>query len=187
MSKLEEDECYVWMALRRVSPNKNENTGLTKKSYRFVQSSNDTNLDMINMLHNVINIQEGSWRMYRTVNKRSFTKARKQLLIDLINMPEIFTSKIGSHWKSILMKSGTKVERNFLFDFDSNDSNIEQLFRTYLLSQKDCTIIDEFKTPNGRHFVTNPFYWKEGKEFNFHGTVIELKKDALVYIGSVIN
>jgi len=185
-NKLNKDEVYVYIAIRRVSPNKNENIGLSKKSYRLIRYYNQTEDEILNELNNIIHGQPGLWRIYRTVNKRSLKTAYQTMQIDMIEKYDSVINKVNSHWKSILMQSDSKCERNFLFDFDSSDNSLFDEFQK-LLTEFGVKLIHKSTTPNGYHLITEPFYYHEFKYKYMTDdikNVVERKYDALLFISA---
>ncbi len=102
-------DAYMIVLLRRISPSKDENVGLTKKCIRKIVHSDDTIEDTVEYLKGIVNREPGIWRFYRTVNKRNFEKGRKVLMKDLIDRPEELEYKIDTHWKSIVKKNPIKI------------------------------------------------------------------------------
>lgn len=177
------ETAHIVIALRRVSPSKNENIGLKKESIRYVVKSNESTEDAIEKLKSTIREKEGMWRIYRTVNKRCFAKARKILMKNLIDRPDEFEYRISSKWKSILMSSDCKAERNFLIDIDTKNIAIVIAIGNRL-NNIGVSILEEINTPNGIHFVTTPFD-SRGVELEFSD--IEVKRDALVFVELIDN
>ena len=123
---------------------------------------------------------EGEWRIYRSVNKRNLHKAAQLLQVELIYRADDIADRIDQVWKSILMKPECKSERKFLIDIDNASVNTGYIKERYL---EGVTIYDTVKTPNGWHMVTGPF--DSRKLLEDLGGVIEVKKDALVYIKTI--
>ena len=195
-NKLSEEEVYVYIALRRVSKNKNENTGLTKKSYRLIRYHNQTEDEIVDELGEMIQGQSGLWRIYRTVNKRSLPKAYRRMQIEMLEKEDSVIRKVNSHWKSILMKHECKIGRKLLFDFDLDDAQMFDEFMNEIIDynrqfdQSDKTeplLVEKTQTPNGFHIVTNSFNSFEFKQFGMSKKfkdIVEIKTDALFYVGS---
>lgn len=178
---IDSKESYVVVALRRVSKNKDENTGSSKMCFRFVQKDQDLS-ETIRIAKETIASQEGVWRIYRTVNKRSFEKARKQLMIDLITRPEQYEGSIDSHWKSILCTDACKSENKWLIDIDRKDEDLINSVKEFVLSHFG-EIYETVDTPNGHHLITNRFDNRDFK--NTFSEDVEIKKDALVFVEAV--
>jgi len=196
INKLSEDEVYVYIAIRRVSPNKNENIGLDKKSYRLIRYHNQTEESIVDELGEMIHGQPGLWRVYRTINKRSLKKAYRRMQIEMLEKEDSVIRKVNSHWKSILMKPESKCERKILFDFDSDDAKMFDEFMNEIIEynrqfdQSDKTeplLCEKVQTPNGFHLITNVFNTFEFKSFGMSKKfkdIVEIKTDALFYVGS---
>lgn len=169
------NSAYMIIALRRISASKNENVGLEKACIRKIVKSNETIEITVNHLKKIIADEKGVWRIYRTVNKRDFDKARKILMKDLIDRPEDLSHKIDSHWKSILMKSNCKADKKFLVDIDTKQLETRE---NVLEALKSTTILESVETPNGFHFVTEVFDTRLLKDMED----VEIKKDELVFM-----
>lgn len=122
----------------------------------------------------------GTWRIYRSVNKRDLIKGMKMLQVELINRGEEIAYKIDQVWKSILMKPECKAERKFLIDIDTRDIPPQYIKAKYL---KDVKIHESNKTPNGYHMVTDPF--DSRGILSDLGESIEIKRDALLYMNTI--
>lgn len=168
------NSAYMVIALRRISASKNENVGLEKACIRKIVKSNETIDITVNHLKKIIADEKGVWRIYRTVNKRDFDKARKILMKDLIDRPEDLDYKIDSHWKSILMKSKCKAERKFLVDIDTKSTEVLE----NVLEALKMTMSDVIDTPNGYHIVSDCFDTRILKDFED----VEVKPDDLVFM-----
>jgi len=168
----------VVVALRRVSKNKNENIGLTKKCIRKVVRSTDSINDVVLYIKDVIKDEKGLWRIYVSQNRRNLEKAKELLMIDFI-LNKVSLDSIDSHWKSILMKKACKAERNILIDIDSKSILLKNTIKA-LLDQRGRTYIIK-ETPNGYHFLCKNFDSREIEKFNF----VEIKKDGLFFLESV--
>ena len=155
-----DNEIYIWSALRRNKDNNNETTicirGLNRQ--RVINDAKGN---------------KGVWRLYRSVNLRSMTKAKLELQHQLLEWPD--NKDIGKEWLSILEKPLCKAERKFLIDIDdvSAVDAVEALL--------PVGILERVPTPNGMHFVTPPFHsenidWPLG---------VEIKKDALLFQGMI--
>ena len=115
----------------------------------------DYNLDL-ELLKAKLKIIGGSWRIHKTVNARDVEKARKSLIKTLIDHPEK-AGYIDSQWRTeLLQRDCIYGEKSFLLDIDTlNDEDIALIERT--ITDSGGEIKESIRTPNGLHFVTNPF------------------------------
>jgi len=177
--KLEKDDNYMLVALRRRSPNKDENMEYEKRAARKLISGRLENDLAVAAEEFASRFSEepGFWRMYRSVNKRNIQKGMLALQHDLIDRGEDFAHKIDSEWKSILMKSENKAERLFLVDIDTDDLMVRHDVIN-ILKENKVEFHDENQTPNGYHIITSPF----NPKLIAHVPDVELKKDALFFL-----
>jgi hypothetical protein len=176
------DDAYMIVAIRRCSPNKNENVGLEKIVRRTVVSAKYGDKDykeQLKFLEASVSGFPGYWRMYRSVNMRDLEKGRKMLQIKLIERGEGFEHKIDSEWKSLLMKAENKAERKFLVDIDTDNLMVRHDV-IKMLRENSIDILEENQTPNGYHIITNPFNPQLLDEDRFKD--VELKKDELFFL-----
>ena len=179
--KLTEDDSYMLVAMRRKSPNKNENMDYDKIVLRkFVSGKMESDyMIAAKRFSDSLSHELGFWRMYRSVNKRDIVKALKALQIKIIEHGETFAHKVDSEWKSILMQHENKAERLFLVDIDTID---DVVYKTVIatLVENNVSLVEQNKTPNGIHIVTKPFNPKLIEKI----PSVELKRDALYFLYS---
>ncbi len=97
----------------------------------------------------------GIWRIHRTVNKRSTEKAFKLLQHHMLDHSD-FAPYVDSKWKTLLLQPECRAERKFMLDVDFKDS--EKLIKLYhFLGDQKKQILESVETPNGFHFVVEPF------------------------------
>jgi hypothetical protein len=174
------EDAHMIVAIRRCSPNKNENVGLPKLVRRKIVSAKFGDKDykeQLKILEKSVSNFPGYWRMYRSVNKRNLTKGKQLLQIKLIERGEDFNHRIGSEWKSLLMKRECKSERKFLLDIDSTDITLREKV-IQKLKDDGVELFEENATPNGYHIITSPFNSIILDEFEDVG----VKKDDLFFL-----
>lgn len=120
------------------------------------------------------------YRLYSTVNPRDIHKAIrlfkfKQLEADYYdNESHIgFYTDIKNRWFGCLMNPKAKMGSNFIIDVDSTDPIGKEDARNILLEQ-GISLLAEYPTLNGFHFVTEPYNPSLTPQ-------LEIKKDALVF------
>lgn len=165
---------HMYLAIRR----KKENEGMPTKCIRVLGHRGEH--DALTVLRGKLASRPGVWRLYRSVNKRSLIKAQKLLICELILNPDKHLDDIASLWHSLLMQPKCKAEKSWLIDIDSKDDGLARSVRAFVLSY-GCKIDREVggPTPNGVHLVIDRGF--DTREFKFEN--VEIKKDALVYIG----
>jgi len=150
------DTGYMLVALRRISPSKQENVGLTKKCHRMVVRPGEPLNEVAEKLQDLCT-DKGTWRLYRSVNKRNFSEGLKLLQVEMILKPELIMFKVSSVWKSILMKNKCRAERKFLIDIDNDSETYLQKVKQFINDISNELILEEVKTPNGFHLVASTF------------------------------
>lgn len=169
---------YVYEAIKRTKENSNIEG---PRIIREVLYAHQTEEQVITKLKKAITEFPGVWRIYRTVNKRNYDKARLELahtLFDQLINPEGTSNKNPeSLWKDILLQPRNKSERLFLLDIDTKDNSV--LLK--LLTNPQLIVRYKVETPNGYHLICEPF----NPELIQNIEQVEVKKDALVYIETV--
>lgn len=170
---------YVYQAIRRRKENK------TIEGPRVIRQVDyhDDHRWVEHRLKKAIQDYPGIWRIYKSVNRRDYNKARLELAHTLINQlvkPEGNSDKNPeSLWKDILMKPSNKAERLFLVDVDSTDYDEKKAVQDVLRLVKFHQVTP---TPNGQHIITDPF---DPRSIEKLFPYAEVKKDALVYVDTV--
>lgn len=101
------------------------------------------------------------------------------LIKQLVTPAAVSDKNPESLWKDILMQPRNKAERLFLLDVDTKDDNILERLNNYLLVSD--LFFEARPTPNGMHYVTEPFNPVVLEEFED----VSLKKDGLLYVESL--
>jgi len=174
---MEDDKVYMVVAMRRNGKAKGENQGLSKKVLRRVVRPGEEYQDTANEFKEMLSNEPGYWRMYRSVNRRSLTKAKQALQIKLITDGDRIAHKIDSEWKSLLMKKEQRAERLYLLDIDTKDEKTV----IAIINKVDSlgvALIEQIETPNGHHIVIEPLDKRELSEFED----VSVKTDDLVYL-----
>lgn len=185
MGKLEEEfefdkqdtkELKLFYALLR----KKDNPGLEQQIIlRQIIHNRDTDYKVL-----LTRIQEtpGIWRIQETINSRDVHKARKELMIRLLNDDEHkYDDRIDSLWKTCLMQPANKAENNLLLDVDTQDEIVMNKIKAML---KENNVKHEiFKTVHGYHIKTEKFDTRKLTELNIQD--VEVKHDSLVLIAVV--
>jgi hypothetical protein len=169
---------YIYSAIRRNKDN--EGMSGKEKVVRKLIKNIDTDIEILKKITE--SMGSGTWRIYRTVNKRDFIKAHKELIHYLIDNPD--KTHIESIWKTILSQPRNKAEKLFLIDIDDGNNESWNSVKHELIA-RNVGIIDYNVTPNGFHFITHGFDVRGFIEsFDFDVTI---KKDALFFVESYIN
>lgn len=122
-------------------------------------------------------------RLYISVNARDEEKVKKQLMHELID-DNIDLTTIKSKLVSIASKSNCRLEKKWMFDFDSQDKNllenfIEDLWGIIQTDKKDATL-ESYKTPNGYAVIINKGF--DTRELLKKYPFVELKRDDLLCV-----
>lgn len=172
---------HIYEAIQR----KKENPGMVgERCIREVCWDGDELRSIVRLKAKTSN-EPGTWRIYRTVNRRDVRKAQIELaktLIDIVAGINDTTKTVETLWKNVLSQPRNKSERLFLIDVD--DASLANKVVQIIRAVAKAIIIDESATPNGYHIVTTPFdprllldnLTKE------EAVNVEIKKDALFFI-----
>ena len=114
------DDVHVFVAIQRSK--ENDATESQRRVHRRVIRDYNDDLEF---LRAVCKLQGGTWRIYRTVNKRSFKKANKLFRHMLIDNYDEYYYRIDSLWKTCLMKPSSRAEKKFMLDI--HDLNLQSL------------------------------------------------------------
>lgn len=168
---------YVYQAIKRTKENESIEGPRCMREVLYPHSTED---QVIAKLKRACEVYPGTWRIYRSVNRRDERKSKIELaktLIDQLANPNGATDKSPeSLWKTILMQPSNKAERLFLIDIDTN----EQSYYNSICGLVQAELVESCQTPNGFHIVCRPFNPEVLK-----GLVnVEIKKDALLFIES---
>lgn len=164
------DTCHLYIAIDRKRDDPN-NTG--KIALRQIIKDPEKDIEILKNKCRTV-YPDKTFRIYRTVNKRSYLKAFKAFQHRILEDPDI--SRIDSLWKTCLLNPKCKAERFFLIDIDIDDPTP----CTEWLRTRNIDIREYVKTPNGYHIVTPPF---DPRGFDIPH--VEIKKDALIFVSGV--
>lgn len=136
--------------------------------------------DEVDRLEAILKFTGGYWRIHRTVNARDVEKARKVLLIQLINHPEM-ASYIDSQWRTALLQPECVFgDKKFMLDVDTN-------VKSEIHGVADCiessggTIVNMHDSPKGIHFITQPFDTRKVCELEY----VTLIRDGYYFVREV--
>lgn len=136
--------------------------GPTRKDRAAVKIISRSEEEFVKCLTKLLDKWEDGYRIYCTVNERDFSKGirnfkNKMLDNDYDQDPTRFYTDLHNRIVSSLQKPTAKKTSYFLFDVD-NGTNISASDITLLLEgTHEVTIIDDYKTKNGRHLITTAF------------------------------
>lgn len=176
------ENLYMLEAIRR--PKDPGNEGLPNLCFRQIMREFETDREVLRAR---VAKEPGTWRLYRSVNRRDFQKAYQALyqgmLFKMLRPETSNFAKVDSEWKTCLMQPENKAERLYLIDCDTKDDAFLKAVNGYLNERK--VDIHEFKlTPNGAHLVVDPLDVREfnSKFFRVDAAGAEVKKDALLFL-----
>lgn len=115
-------------------------------------------------------------RMYVSVNSRSESKVRRELMHELVN-DNVDLTKLDSKVTSLASKLRCANERKWLFDFDSEDRTLLNNFVSELevLTESKPTV---HKTPNGYAVVVSRGF--DTRNLLVGYPFVELKRDDML-------
>jgi len=122
------------------------------------------------------------WRLYETVNYRDTKKAwilMQRKMLGWMEQEEGFdwTKRIGSLWKSSLMKPEARHSGDMQTILDLDEKEKTEEFREFLRINV-IDVVEEYSTPNGHHFIVKSFDRRMLDNTGFEGKV-EILKDGL--------
>ena len=158
-----------------------------KRAHQLIVHSEESLLEACDILASVMGEYSQAAlksRMYMSVNRRDLKKGVLEMAMKMVKCvahpvpTELY--KLGGGWKSILTKPVCRADRRFLFDVDTTDK-IEQL-KVYHELKRLTEVIIHTETPNGMHFVTEPF---NPNLFDYPDKPVDIsiKKDDLLLVG----
>ena len=147
-----------------------------RRAVKMISHNKTEWMSMINGLYQMQQTTHPGFRIYASVNPRDMSKTIyefkcRQLDADqyCIRDRNMFYMDIENRFFSCLMNPFVRASSQFLIDCDS-DAEYENALQQL---DKDLIIYD-YPTKNGRHIITKPF--------NPTGKMVEIKKDALMFI-----
>jgi len=164
---------HFFIAIRR----KKENRDKQELVFRQIIRNEPEDLDIIKTR---ISHHSGTWRIYKTVNARSVTKALKIFQHQLLDNPEQFKYRIDYLWRTCLLKREARAEKKFHVDIDVKDISKIMDVKEYLLKE-GVEILEEIGSPNGYHLVTTPFNRQKFKIEN-----VEVNPDGYIFVDKII-
>jgi len=165
-----DNRTYIVVLIARQKENEAINHG-QEPVFREILTDTDTIRRRMNRLEAIFQHYTAeedvplTFRLYVTANARdvqkSFFEFQKQLSEynrELMNEGGGIRDRIkrlDSQWKSTLQTAGNKDSNNFVIDCDTKEES--QVYELYENLQNVTTIKDIRETPNGFHFLTDPF------------------------------
>jgi len=118
----------------------------------------------------------GSWRIHITVNKRSTTKAKNELIKILLDHPEK-AMYVDSAWKTVLLQPECRAENKFMLDVDSQDINdLRKVCE--VIAESGGKILNNYDSPSGIHIITEPFDTRKVCELSY----VTLLRDGYCFV-----
>ena len=137
---------HLYVAVRRRKDNPN---GAREICYRELIQDPEIDLERLKCR---IKTQPGIWRIHKTVNKRDTSKAFKLLQHRMIEEPEI-AMRLPTIWKTCLLQTECRAERNILLDIDSPASHLPVV---NALMAHSIVPLFSVNTPSGGSHVVCP-------------------------------
>ena len=171
------ETCHVLLALKRKKDNEGDMGGRTIMR----QIVRDLPKDLKILIAKCEKLG-GVWRIYHTVNSRSFTKANKLFQHRLIDDIDEYYYRIDSLWMNCLLKKESRAEKNFLIDWDSKQTDLIH----NLINRFDIEVIKTTESPSGYHIITKPFDVNKIKS-QYGLDDLDILKDGYYYMWGVGN
>jgi len=184
--KLTPDKVYVYEIIRRRKENSKEHREIC---LRVVDYEREPDHDLIPFLRSrplSLADSKGTWRIYRTVNRRNVSKAMVHFtskMVEELGKPWIGDTpkkrNVESLWRTVLLQPGNKAENKWLIDIDGSTSLFDEVFQ--ILIAYGAPIVESGATPNGWYVITEKFDNRKFLE-DVKGLPVEIKHDALQFI-----
>lgn len=190
-SEFGENRVYLLMAIAR----KKENPDITSNGeivFREVVKTEEDIERKVDKLQNACKRYSGAekFRLYYSVNARNTLdtyfnyRGRMNSWIEKKVNGQVDVDRklkrLDSHWKSELQKPHSRDETFFLYDLDTKDETCRRKLVENL--EKHTEIKLDVPTPNGHHFVVEPFNHNKMPEFDFE---VERLNDRMFFLGYV--
>jgi len=131
--------------------------------------------------------QDGSFRIYSSVNSRNLKKSVRKFKSDQLDVDyadetsfENFYFNIKSKFISCLMRPENRNETIFKFDVDTKDNKINSEIESLLL--KNTELITRRETKNGFHYFSKPFNYTVLNQSLVYCENVDFSKDGLVLL-----
>lgn len=171
---------HVYLAIMRKKDNDVEDIPAPKRVFRQVIYDDILDLEILKTKCKSL---KGTWRIYKTINKRDRYKARDLMIIELIKNPH---KDVESLYRTCLLQPECKATNHFLIDIDTKVTGfISEI--DLVLKRAGVIILDKAETPNGFHIVTEKFDTRIMKPYIKHLSIpnakmaTEIKKDAYIF------
>lgn len=135
-------------------------------------------MDRFLLFTNSGNIGETS-RFYYSVNERNAEKINQDLQHFLIDNPNYDPCRLPSKLASIAMKPKNAKTKQWMFDFDSNDSEKVFEFMADIRRNNPTCIISPYTTPNGYAIVVNHGFDTQ-QLLQKWTDIVTLKRDGMI-------
>lgn len=123
-------------------------------------------------------------RFYRSVNPRDLEKARKKLIVALVEADSPDTLlRIEARTVSIAMTTECAAERKWLFDFDNENENDLREFMSNVIHDGGFEEVSFYATPHGFGVIA-PHGFDTRNLMAKWGACCDLKRDAMAYFAS---
>lgn len=190
-SEFGDNRVYLLMAIAR----KKENPDITSSSEIVFREVVKDEKDIERKIEKLRNACENygdaeKFRLYYSANARNTLDAYFNFRIVMNSWAEKKLNgqkdidrkfkRIDSHWKSELQKPGSRDESNFIYDLDSKSMESREVLLEEL--EKHTEVKKRVSTPNGHHFIVEPFNHNKLKEFDFE---VERKNDGMFFVGYI--
>lgn len=157
------------------------------KMYKEISKNSEDFINKLTYLYERANIEQLGGkkpiplRIYSSANNRDIKKAvrkfkENQLDADYNSVTDFYTD-IKNRFISSLMSPSARKTKLFLIDVDDNK---EAPIVEFFLRKNGIDILKEYKTVNGKHFITEPFNPKQLEEFELES--VSIKKDGLLLL-----
>jgi len=190
-SEFGENRVYLLMAIAR----KKENPDITSSGeivFREVVKNEEDTERKISKLQNACKRygEAEKFRLYYSANARNtldaYFRYRERMngwIEKKMNGQADIDQKLkrlDSHWKSELQKPHSRDETFFLYDLDTKDEDARKELVENLKEHTEIKL--HVPTPNGNHYIVEPFNHNKMPEFDFD---LERMNDRMFFIGYI--
>lgn len=150
-------DCHVLMLIDRSVGNSNKGS---KRWINKIITFNEVefNIAVENLLALQNHLSDPGIRLYCSLNSRKLKSAILSFKHTIIDIPESyeqkFYGKLNDRFCSALMQPANRDSSLFLLDADTKDV---RLIDGFFSNNTNIEIIYSYETPNGHHYIVNPF------------------------------
>lgn len=181
MMKEKKTQAYAYMFISRNKDNR-DIEGFKERSRTFL--STKTPDELMPAFEAFVNDGQDKevCRFYQSVNPRDLEKAKKKLIVALVESDDAdMLLKMDAKAVSLAMQPDCAAERRWLFDFDCDDADSLQEFIEDVRTLSGLDDVSYTRTPHGYAVITSRGFDTRELMKKWNGQC-ELKRDAMLFV-----